>query len=85
MVENYPDLKASQNFLTLQDQIEGTENRIAVERRNYNEFSRRYNAKTLKFPSNAIADVLGFEAKPYFRAESAAVEGLSDPFGRKSK
>ncbi len=85
VVENYPDLKASQNFLTLQDQIEGTENRIAVERRNYNEFSRRYNAKTLKFPSNVVADVLGFEAKPYFQAESAAVEGLSDPFGRKNK
>lgn len=85
VVENYPDLKASQNFLSLQDQIEGTENRIAVERRNYNEFSRRYNAKTLKFPSNVIADVLGFEAKPYFQAESAAVEGLSDPFGRKNR
>lgn len=85
VVENYPDLKASQNFLTLQDQIEGTENRIAIERRNYNEFSRRYNAKTLKFPSNVIADLLGFEAKPYFQAESAAVEGLSDPFGRNNK
>ncbi len=85
VVENYPDLKASQNFLTLQDQIEGTENRIAVERRNYNEFSRRYNTQTLQFPSNVIADVLGFEAKPYFQAESAAVEGLSDPFGRKDK
>ncbi len=83
VVENYPDLKASQNFLTLQDQIEGSENRIAVERRNYNEFSRRYNAKTLKFPSNVIADLLGFEAKPYFQAESAAMEGLSDPFGKK--
>lgn len=85
VVENYPDLKASQNFLALQDQIEGTENRIAVERRNYNEFSRRYNAKTLKFPSNVIADMLGFEAKPYFQAESAAIEGLSDPFGRKNQ
>ncbi len=84
VVENYPDLKASQNFLALQDQIEGSENRIAVERRNYNEFSRRYNAKTLKFPSNVIADLLGFEAKPYFQAESTAMEGLRDPFGRKT-
>ncbi len=84
VVENYPDLKASQNFLTLQDQVEGTENRIAVERRNYNEFSRRYNVKTLKFPSNVIADLLGFATKPYFQAESAALEGLKDPFQRSS-
>ncbi len=83
VVENYPDLKASQNYLTLQDQIEGTENRIAAERRHYNEFSRRYNAKTLKFPSNVVADLLGFESKPYFQAESAAMEGLQDPFGRR--
>ena len=82
VVENYPDLKASQNFLTLQDQIEGTENRIAVERRNYNEWSRRYNTRILKFPSNVIADLTGFDAKPYFQAETAALEGLDDPFGR---
>ncbi|MDH3526000.1 MAG: LemA family protein [Gammaproteobacteria bacterium] len=82
VVENYPDLKASQNFLTLQDQIEGTENRIAVERRNYNEWSRRYNTKTMKFPSNVIANAVGFESKPYFQAETAALEGLKDPFGR---
>lgn len=82
VVENYPDLKASQNFLTLQDQIEGTENRIAVERRNYNEWSRRYNTRTMKFPSNVIANALGFESKPYFQAETAALEGLRDPFGR---
>lgn len=83
VVENYPDLKASQNFLLLQDQIEGTENRIAVERRNYNEWSRRYNTRTLKFPSNVIAGAMGFEGKPYFQAETAALEGLQDPFGRK--
>ena len=82
VVENYPDLKASQNFLTLQDQIEGTENRIAIERRNYNEWSRRYNTRILKFPSNVIADVLGFTGKPYFQAKDAALEGLQDPFGR---
>ncbi len=83
VVENYPDLKANQNFLTLQDQIEGTENRIAAERRHYNDFSRRYNARALKFPSNVVADLLGFEPKPYFQAESLALEGLKDPFGRK--
>jgi LemA protein len=82
VVENYPDLKASQNFLTLQDQIEGTENRIAVERRNYNEWSRRYNTRTMKFPSSVIANALGFEGKPYFQAEGPALQGLKDPFGR---
>ena len=85
VVENYPDLKASQNFLTLQDQIEGTENRIAIERRNYNEWSRRYNTRTMKFPSNVIADLLGFSAKPYFQAEDSALQGLDDPFGRQQQ
>ena len=84
IVENYPDLKASQNFLSLQDQIEGTENRVAMERRNYNEFSRRYNTKLQTFPGNIVADMMGFEAKPYFEAESKALRGLEDPFGRKS-
>ena len=84
VVENYPDLKASQNFLTLQDQIEGTENRIAVERRNYNEFSQRYNARILQFPFNVVANAMGFESKPYFQAESAAIDGLNDPFDRDS-
>jgi len=83
VVENYPDLKASRNFLTLQDQIEGTENRVTVERRNFNELSRRYNTKLLTFPTNIIADMLGFESKPYFQAEGTALEGLQDPFGRK--
>lgn len=82
VVENYPDLKASQNFLALQDQIEGTENRITVERRNYNEFARRYNAGIQKFPGNIVADMAGFDAKPYFEAETAALQGLKDPFGR---
>ncbi|MGB5717286.1 MAG: LemA family protein, partial [Gammaproteobacteria bacterium] len=85
VVENYPDLKASSNFLTLQDQIEGTENRIAIERRNYNEWSRRYNTRTMKFPSNVIADLLGFSSKPYFQAEDSAMQGLDDPFGRQSQ
>ena len=85
IVENYPDLKASQNFLSLQDQIEGTENRVAIERRNYNEFSRRYNTKLQTFPGNIVADMMGFEAKPYFEAETKALKGLEDPFGRKSE
>jgi LemA protein len=83
IVENYPDLKTSQNFLSLQDQIEGTENRVAVERRNYNEFSRRYNTKLQTFPGNMVAPMVGFEAKPYFEAKSKALQGLEDPFGRR--
>lgn len=83
IVENYPDLKASQNFLSLQDQIEGTENRVAMERRSYNEFSRRYNTKLQTFPGNIVADMMGFEAKPYFEAETKALKGLEDPFGRR--
>jgi len=83
VVENYPDLKASRNFLTLQDQIEGTENRVTVERRSYNELARRYNTRLQTFPSNLIATQTGFEAKPYFQAEAGALQGLSDPFGRR--
>jgi LemA protein len=83
VVESYPELKASQNFLALQDQIEGTENRVAIERRNYNEFSRRYNTRLQTFPSNIVAEMLGFQSKPYFEAEPKALKGLADPFGRR--
>lgn len=82
VVENYPDLKASQNFLALQDQIEGTENRVAMERRRYNEFSRLYNSRVLKFPHNLIATSMDFEHKPYFQADEKALRGLEDPFSR---
>jgi LemA protein len=82
VVENYPDLKASRNFLTLQDQIEGTENRVAIERRNYNEFSRRYNTRLQVFPSNIVGQMMGFDSKPYFEAEDKALKGLGDVFGR---
>ena len=85
VVENYPELKASQNFLTLQDQIEGTENRIAMERRQYNEFVRAHNARVLKFPTNIVAGIMDFTGKPYFQAEDRAVQGLEDPFGRGDK
>jgi LemA protein len=82
VVENYPDLKASRNFLSLQDQIEGTENRVAIERRNYNEFSRRYNTRLQVFPSNVVGQMMGFESKPYFEAETAALKGLGNLFDR---
>jgi LemA protein len=85
IVENYPDLKASRNFLSLQDQIEGTENRVAMERRNYNEFSRRFNTKLQTFPGNIVADMMGFEAKPYFEAQAKALQGIQDPFGRRGE
>ena len=71
VVENYPDLKANQNFLDLQAQLEGTENRIAVERRRYNEVAQTFNTKRLSFPTAIIAGMFGarFQEKPYFKAE----------------
>jgi LemA protein len=67
-VENYPDLKANQNFLGLQDQLEGSENRIATERRKYNEMVQDYNVFIRKFPRNLIAGLFGFDKKGYFKA-----------------
>ena len=66
--ENYPDLKANQNFLDLQTQLEGTENRIATERRNFNEAARAYNTRVRRFPTNIIAGLFGFGQYPYFEA-----------------
>lgn len=70
--ENYPDLKANQNFLDLQAQLEGTENRIAVERRKFNEAARGYNAYIQQFPKNILAGMFGFTPKPYFEANAGA-------------
>lgn len=70
--EAYPDLKASQNFSELQAQLEGTENRIAVERKNYNETAREYNTSIRVFPRNIIASIFGFSAKGYFEAQEGA-------------
>lgn len=67
-VERYPELKANQNFLELQAQLEGTENRIAVERRKFNEITRGYNTTVRKFPNSVIAGITGFEKKAYFEA-----------------
>ncbi len=74
VVERYPDLKANQNFIRLQDELAGTENRIAVERRRYNEQVRNYNQKVRQFPTNIIAGMFGFEKRPYFEAPDAAQE-----------
>jgi LemA protein len=67
-IERYPDLKANQNFLELQSQLEGTENRIAVERRKFNETVRGYNTTIRRFPANIIAGITGFDQKGYFEA-----------------
>ena len=68
VVERYPDLKANQNFLELQAQLEGTENRISVERKKFNESAREYNTFIKKFPKNLIAGMFDFEKKDYFEA-----------------
>ena len=72
VAEAYPDLKANQNFLQLQDQLEGTENRIAVARRNFNDAAREYNAEIRKFPTLIYAGWFGFKKKPYFESQSGA-------------
>jgi LemA protein len=72
VVERYPDLKANQNFRDLQAQLEGTENRIAVERRKFNETTKNYNAYIRKFPRLIYAGWFGFEKKPYFEAQQGA-------------
>lgn len=72
ITEQYPDLKADQNFLALQDQLEGTENRIAVARQRYNTAAQSYNSKIRSFPSNLIANMGGFEKRQYFAASAEA-------------
>ena len=72
VAENYPDLKASQNFLALQDELAGTENRISVARQRYNEAVKNINVKTKTFPSNMIANMFGFTERDYFEAKEGA-------------
>lgn len=72
IVENYPDLKANQNFTELQAQLEGTENRITVERMKFNEAVQDYNTYIRKFPNNMTAGMFGFEKKGYFEASAGA-------------
>ncbi len=75
VVENYPNLKANENFLRLQDELAGTENRIAVERRRYNEAVQRYNTYIQLFPNNLVAGFAGFQRNDaYFKAEGGARE-----------
>lgn len=72
VAEAYPDLKANENFMNLQSQLEGTENRITVARNNFNEVARAYNTMIRRFPTNVIASMFGFEKKPYFEAQDGA-------------
>lgn len=72
--ENYPDLKANESFTRLQDELAGTENRIATERMRYNEAVTEYNTTIRKFPNSALAGMFGFEAKEHFEAEDGAEE-----------
>jgi LemA protein len=72
ITENYPDLKANQNFLELQSQLEGTENRITVERQKFNNVAKEYNTGIRKFPKNILAGMFGFERKAYFEANEGA-------------
>ena len=72
ITENYPELKANENFKELQAQLEGTENRISVERRNFNEVARSYNTSIRTFPKTLIASMCGFDKRPYFEAEEGA-------------
>ena len=74
ITENYPDLKANQNFLELQAQLEGTENRISTERARYTDAVNAYNKKIRKFPALITAKIFGFDAKPQFKAEESAAQ-----------
>ena len=81
VAEAYPDLKANQNFLELQNQLEGTENRIAVERNKFNEVAREYNTKRRTFPTNILASIFSFGEKPYFQAQEGADKAPKVDFG----
>jgi LemA protein len=83
VVERYPDLKANQNFRDLQAQLEGTENRITVERMRFNETAQAYNTARLRFPAVLVANMLGFKEKAYFKAQAGAERPpkVEFPFG----
>jgi len=82
VVERYPDLKANQNFIQLQDELAGTENRIAVERKRYNDAVSILNAKVRTFPANLVASALNIEQRTYFEAPKEAQEAPKVDFGK---
>jgi LemA protein len=81
IVERYPELKSNQNFIRLQDELAGTENRIAVARKRYNDSVRVFNTRIRRFPSSVIANMMGLEKKDYFEVEEGAREVPSVEFG----
>lgn len=83
VVENYPDLKANQNFIALSDELAGTENRIAVARQDYNAVAKAYNTKIRTFPSNIVAGLFGFEKVAYFEADESANQAPKVDFSDK--
>lgn len=76
VVENYPELKANQNFLALQDELAGTENRIAVERTRYNDAVKAYNIAIQRLPTNIVANLFDFEARQFFEADVGAEKAV---------
>ncbi len=82
VVERYPDLKANQNFLDLQNQLESSENRIAVERKYFNETAQAYNTKISQFPGNLFARMFGFDKRPYFQSAPGSDKAPVVDFGK---
>ena len=80
VAENYPQLKATENFKDLQSQLEGTENRIAVARNDFNDVAKSYNTKVKSFPTNLLAGMFGFKERPYFESDSGANKAPSVDF-----
>lgn len=83
IVENYPNLKANESFARLMDELSGTENRIAVERKRYNEAVQEWNTAIRRVPNNLMAGIFGFSAKPFFEAEEGAETVPTVDFNRK--
>jgi LemA protein len=81
IVERYPELKSNQNFIRLQDELAGTENRIAVSRKRYNDSVRVFNTKIRRFPSSVVANMMGLEKREYFEIEEGAREVPEVDFG----
>src|SRR5262249_42929610 len=82
ITEQYPQLKSNENFMRLQDELAGTENRLAVARRDYNQAVQDYNTTRSKFPTVLIAGLMGFQEKPYFKAEEGARQAPKVDFSK---
>lgn len=85
VVENYPDLKANENFRQLMDELSGTENRLSVARKDYNDVVSTYNRQVKRFPGKIVASIFGYDEKEYFKADAAANEAPEVDFGDDSK